>query len=176
VEGFYTSACGGLSATPSMVWGGNTSYPYRRIACRWCQHSRFSPWERSANAGQFFDALSAFIGSNLSGATELIPDADPATGFVNSVTIRDERKSVVLGTDAFRRAIGLKLGWNTVLSSTFTVERRGAKFIFRGRGFGSQVGLCEEGAAAQAAAGRGYREILSFYYPGADITERASHE
>jgi stage II sporulation protein D len=176
VEGFYTSACGGLSATPSMVWGGNTSYPYRRIACRWCQHSRFSPWERSANAGQFFDALSAFIGSNLSGATELIPDADPATGFVNSVTIRDERKSVVLGTDAFRRAIGLKLGWNTLLSSTFTVERRGAKFIFRGRGFGSQVGLCEEGAAAQAAAGRGYREILSFYYPGADITERASHE
>lgn len=176
VEGFYTSACGGLLATPSMVWGGNTSYPYRRIACRWCQHSRFSQWERSANAGQIFDALSAFIESNLSGATELIPDADPATGFVNSITIRDERKSVVLGTDAFRRAIGLKLGWNTVLSPTFTVERRGGKFIFRGRGFGSQVGLCEEGAAAQAAAGRDYREILSFYYPGAEITERASHE
>jgi stage II sporulation protein D len=82
----------------------------------------------------------------------------------------------VLSTDAFRRAIGLRLGWNTVLSPTFTVERRGTRFIFRGRGFGSQVGLCEEGAVAQAAAGRGYREILSFYYPGAGISERASHE
>jgi stage II sporulation protein D len=176
VEGFYTSACGGLLATPSMVWGGNTSYPYRRIACRWCQRSRFSKWERAADAGHILDALSAFIEFNLSPSTELITDGDRASGFVNSVTIQDERKRVVLSTDAFRRAIGLRLGWNTVLSPTFTVERRATKFIFRGRGFGSQVGLCEEGAVAQAAAGRGYREILSFYYPGADITERASHE
>lgn len=176
VEGYYTAACGGLSATPSMVWGGSTSYPYGRIVCRWCQHSRFSKWERSADANHILDSLSAFIASKLSPAAELITGGDQASGFVQSVTVRDESKRVVLSTDAFRRAIGLRLGWNTVLSPTFTVERRGTRFIFRGRGFGSQVGLCEEGAVAQAAAGRGYREILSFYYPGADISERASHE
>ena len=173
VEGYYTAACGGLLATPSMVWGGSTSYPYGRIACRWCQHSRFSKWERSADANRIFDSLSAFIASKFSPATELITDVDQANGFVHSVTVRDEKRRVVLSSDSFRRAIGLRLGWSTVLSPTFTVERRGSRFIFRGRGFGSQVGLCEEGAVAQAAAGRGYREILSFYYPGADIGELA---
>ena len=176
VEGFYTSACGGLLATPSMVWGGTTSYPYSRIPCRWCQHSRFSKWERSADAGKVLASLSAFLATRFTPATELITDGDRSSGFVNSVTIRDESRRVVLSTDAFRRAIGLRLGWNTVLSPTFIIERRGTRFIFRGRGFGSQVGLCEEGAVAQAAAGRSYREILSFYYPGATITERASHE
>ena len=176
VEGYYTAACGGLSATPSMVWGGTTTYPYSRIVCRWCQPSRFSTWERSADASRILDALSEFIAVKLSPATELINTYDQPSGFVRSVTVQDGSKRVVLNTDAFRRAIGLRLGWNTVLSPTFTVERRGSRFIFRGRGFGSQVGLCEAGAVAQAQAGRGYREILSFYYPGAEISEQPANE
>jgi stage II sporulation protein D len=176
VEGYYTAACGGLLATPSMVWGGSTSYPYRRIACHWCQHSRFNRWRRSAAADQILKSLSEFTASKLSPATEVVANNDQPTGFVQSVTLLDRGRRVVLSADSFRRAIGLRLGWNTVLSPTFTVERRGATFIFRGRGFGSQVGLCEEGAVAQAASGRGYREILSFYYPNTDIAEAASHE
>lgn len=172
VEGYYTAACGGLSATPSMVWGGSSSYPYGRIVCRWCRASRFERWERSATAADVLNAVSSFLASRLSSAAELITDCDQPSGFVRSITVRDGSKRTVLSTDAFRRAIGLRLGWNTVLSPTFTVERRASRFIFRGRGFGSQVGLCEAGAVAQADAGRSYREILSFYYPGADISER----
>ena len=176
IQGYYTAACGGLSATPSMVWGGSTSYPYGRIVCRWCRHSRFSRWERSADVNQILESLTALVPSKLSSAAELFANADQATGFVQSVTVSDRRERFVLSTDSFRRAIGRRLGWNTVLSPSFTVERQGTRFIFRGRGFGSQVGLCEEGAIAQAAAGRSYREILRFYYPGADIAELASHE
>ena len=169
IEGFYSAVCGGESATPSMVWGGSNDYPYGRVVCRWCKASRFSRWERSANAARVVQALSAYVGSSLSPAAELIVDSDQPGGFVRSVGVRDAGRQIQLSADAFRRAIGLKLGWNTVLSPTFTVERRGFRFVFRGRGFGSQVGLCEAGAVAQAAAGRGYREILSFYYPAAEI-------
>jgi stage II sporulation protein D len=176
VEGYYTAACGGLLATPSMVWGGSTGYPYRRITCRWCQRSRFNRWRRSANADQILKSLSQFTASKLSPDCEIAINSDQPTGFVESVTLLDRGKRIVLSADSFRRAIGLRLGWSTVLSPTFTVERRGARFIFRGRGFGSQVGLCEEGAVAQAASGRSYREILSFYYPNADIAGAASHE
>lgn len=175
-EGYYTAACGGLSATPSMVWGGSSSYPYRRVVCRWCKPSRFNRWERTADASHILDSLSTFLAARLSPATELITNRDQRSGFVRSVTLRDGSKQVELSADAFRRAIGQRLGWNTVLSPTFTVERRGSRFIFRGRGFGSQIGLCEEGAVAQAAAGRGYRDILRFYYPDADISEQPAHE
>lgn len=176
VDGYYGAACGGMSTTPSMVWGGSNGYPYRRVVCRWCQASRFSRWERSANAARVLQALSAFAGSSLSLAAELTVDSEQPGGFVRSVVVRDAGRRTELSADAFRRAIGLKLGWNTVLSPTFTVERRGSSFIFRGRGFGSQIGLCEAGAVAQAAAGRDYREILSFYYPDTEITGQPAHE
>lgn len=176
VEGYYTAACGGISATPSMVWGGDTDYPYSAVVCRWCRGSRFNKWERSAGAGSVLDAVSGFIGTRLSSTTELVTDCDQSSGFVRSVAVRDGSKRSVLSADAFRRAIGLKLGWNTVLSPTFTVERRGSRFVFRGRGFGSQIGLCEAGAIAQAAAGRSYREILAFYFPGTQISEQLTNE
>lgn len=172
VEGFYSAACGGISATPSMVWGGTSNYPYGRIVCRWCRSSKFDRWERSANAADVLGALSSIISPNLSSAAELTADREQPNGFVRTVTVRDRSRHVTMNTDAFRRAIGLRLGWNTVLSPTFAIERRGSKFIFRGRGFGNQIGLCEAGAMAQAAAGRGYREILNFYYPGTEISEQ----
>jgi stage II sporulation protein D len=176
VEGYYTATCGGLTVTPSMLWGGSTSYPYRRVSCRWCGGSRFDKWERSAGIGQVLGAISEFLGSRVSLSTELSTDQDGSSGFVRSVTIADGATRATLTADAFRRAIGLKLGWNTVLSPTFTIERRGRRFIFSGRGFGSQIGLCEAGALAQANAGRSYRDILRFYYPGAEISEPPAHE
>lgn len=77
--------------------------------------------------------------------------------------------AVTMSADEFRRAIGRRLGWNTVLSPTFTLTRQGERFVFQGKGFGSQVGLCLAGAAAQARAGRSYDQILQFYFPQAKI-------
>ena len=103
-------------------------------------------------------------------------DQEASSQFVRGVTLREAIKQRVMSADAFRRAIGLKLGWNTVLSPSFRIERRGARLVFRGRGFGSQVGLCLGGVVAQARAGRSYRDILTFYFPGADVTDGAPGE
>ena len=53
------------------------------------------------------------------------------------------------------------------LSFDVTVERGAA--VFRGRGNGHGVGLCQWGARARAVRGESYRAILAHYYPGADI-------
>jgi len=171
LDGYYTAACGGLTVTPSMVWGGGSRYPYARISCAWCQTSRLNRWERSADRNRILEALSAFTGSKFSTATELIADSEQPGGFVSRVTVHDGSKRVVLNSDAFRRAVGLHVGWSTVLSPSFTIARQGSKYVFRGRGLGSQVGLCVTGAMAQARAGREHRQILSFYYPAAEISE-----
>ena len=31
IEGHYSAVCGGISVTPSMVWGGSERYPYKQI-------------------------------------------------------------------------------------------------------------------------------------------------
>ncbi len=170
IESYYTAVCGGLSATPHMVWGGaDGHYNYRRVVCRWCAASPYTNWKRSAAAASVLGALSSLAGWELSPAAEIKTIRDEAGGFVRAVLIRDGGRKREVNSDEFRRAIGRRLGWSTVLSPTFLIERRAGRFIFSGKGFGSQVGLCVAGAAAQAAAGRDYREILGFYYPEAEV-------
>jgi stage II sporulation protein D len=178
VASYYTAVCGGLSATPEMAWGGAEAdgYLHRRVVCRWCERSRYAKWERAADAASVLDALSAAAGFRLSHAAEIRVESETRDGFVRAVVIRDAGRQATLSVDEFRRAIGRRLGWSTVLSPTFTVERRGQRMIFRGRGFGSQVGFCLAGAIAQARAGRGYRDILKFYFPEAEIKGRSANE
>jgi stage II sporulation protein D len=172
IEGYYSAVCGGLSITPEMVWSGasTSGYPYHRIPCRWCRASGYYEWERAAGASQVLNALSPALKARVSQSAEILVESDRPGDFVRSVVIRDRNHEARLSADEFRRAIGRRLGWSTVLSPTFEIKRRGELFIFRGRGFGSQVGLCQAGAIAQAADGRSYREILKYYYPQAEIT------
>ncbi len=178
IEAYYTAVCGGLTATPEMVWGGSTGdgYTYRRIECRWCHGSPHFEWQRSADASVVLGALSSSTGLRLSQSCEVLVEKDVSSDFVRSVIIRDRGRETILSGDEFRRSLGRRLGWNTVLSPTFMIERRSNTFVFRGRGFGSQVGLCLAGAFRQAEAGRGYREILSFYFPETEMELQAGRE
>ena len=172
IEGYYSAVCGGLSNTPEMVWSGASAsrYPYERITCRWCKGSDHYEWERAASASRVLDALAPALKSRVSQSAQVVVESDGPVDFVRSVVVRDRDREFRLSADEFRRAVGRRLGWSTVLSPTFEIKRRGYLLIFHGRGFGSQVGLCQAGAIAQATEGRGYRQILKHYYPQAEIT------
>jgi stage II sporulation protein D len=58
------------------------------------------------------------------------------------------------------------------LKSTFFVfEPDGDSIIFRGKGFGHGVGLCQEGAMKMATLGFKYHEILHFYYKDVHLVD-----
>jgi stage II sporulation protein D len=94
-----------------------------------------------------------------------------------AVTDRDNsgraRRVVIDGAaidaTSFRMAVGRELGWNKVRSELYEVKDEGASVLFRGRGRGHGVGLCQTGAQLRGEHGAGYREILSFYYPGTTL-------
>ena len=46
-------------------------------------------------------------------------------------------------------------------------------FVLTGGGYGHGVGMSQYGAFAQATAGRTYRDILGFYYPGTEVGRAA---
>jgi stage II sporulation protein D len=69
----------------------------------------------------------------------------------------------------FRFAIGRALGWDKLRSDLYQEEDRGDRIVFRGRGQGHGVGLCQTGAESMGEQGHPYREILAYYYPGAAI-------
>lgn len=62
-----------------------------------------------------------------------------------------------------------KLGYNKIFSTIFEVIKDGDEFLFKGRGSGHGVGMSQWGAAGMAKKGKGYIDILKFYYTGVDI-------
>ena len=64
-----------------------------------------------------------------------------------------------------RLEVGRKLGWSVLPGSNYVARREGGKLVIHGRGAGHGVGLCQKGAAAMAAEGAGFREILARYFP-----------
>ncbi|MCI9068655.1 MAG: hypothetical protein HFI65_08335, partial [Lachnospiraceae bacterium] len=42
-------------------------------------------------------------------------------------------------------------------------------YLFHGGGYGHGVGMSQTGASALAGQGKGYEEILQYFYPGTEI-------
>jgi stage II sporulation protein D len=88
------------------------------------------------------------------------------------ISLEGDRRVTISGWE-FKIIVGRALGWNVLKSSRFDVLHRGNEFVFRGRGFGHGLGLCQEGAHAMALRGAGYRQILAKYFPATKISNEA---
>jgi stage II sporulation protein D len=71
---------------------------------------------------------------------------------------------VLRGND-FRRAIG----YDTLKSTLFAVAVDDTTARFAGRGYGHGVGMDQAGAKTMAQLGYSARQILEYYYPGAEF-------
>lgn len=69
---------------------------------------------------------------------------------------------VVSGKD-IREKLGLK-------STDFTWERKGNDIIINTEGYGHGVGMSQYGANGMAAEGKGYKEIVAYYYQGVEVS------
>lgn len=80
------------------------------------------------------------------------------SGYVESIALCGTTLS---GTDV-RSALGLR-------SASFTVAYDGETFTFTTLGWGHGVGMSQAGAIYMAENGADYREILAYFYPGAEL-------
>lgn len=63
------------------------------------------------------------------------------------------------------------LGFGRLKSTLFKMSFGEKQVVFRGKGFGHGVGLCQWGAKYLAEQGFTYRDILKHYYPTAELLE-----
>ena len=166
---YFTAACGGATADAADVWpeaavtSGSSARPWlRSVVCEGCRDSPDHAWRGDFSLAELDVALAGE--GRLTGLTVIDRGAG---GVVRRIRLEGLGRS--LTGEQFRLALGRTLGWSAVKSNRFTVEKRGARLHFEGRGFGHGVGLCEAGAAEQARHGASYREILGHYFPGAEI-------
>jgi stage II sporulation protein D len=157
IEAFYHSTCGGKTENPEDVFG--KSYPYLKSVESNCEISPYSAWEKRIEITEIEKAL------NLSGIKEISIKSYTSTKRVKQLDIINNSGIITINATDLRKA----LGWSRLPSTNFSVTRDGDSMIFKGKGYGHGVGLCQWGALQMAREGKNYKKILSFFYPGTII-------
>ncbi len=146
---YYSKDCGGVTEAGEAPYLPQQEDP-------WCRSQGHNEWRASIEKSALHASSVRVLARTGSGRV-----AKLAVG-----------KKTMTG-QAFRLAIGRELGWNLVRSDAFELRDMGTKLEFRGTGAGHGIGLCQVGAGHMGQQGRNYRDILSFYYPGAALSRFA---
>ena len=163
---YFHATCAGRTEDAGELWKENLP-PLKGVACAFCRNSPHYSWKRNFRSKDVQDKLNA-NGFHL----ELIKDIrvlerNPS-GRIRTlqITARDEQKTVVSGKD-FRNIVGP----NVIRSNDYDIVMKGYYFDMLGKGWGHGVGLCQWGAFGMARERHDYREILEYYYPGAESAD-----
>ena len=155
----YTRDCGGRTEDGAAVW--NLPAPY--LKSHEDPYCAAAKWRWEARPHQIVEALrqSQLRAPEMVERVEVVERT--ASGRARTLALRGAGESVRVSASAFRFALGRAFGWNTLESDRYEIHWP----VFEGTGSGHGVGLCQRGADQMGAAGRSYREILAFYFPGA---------
>jgi len=135
----------------------------------------FYRWEVRFTQQQLRELIERNLGMRFGNILRLEPlEAGPA-GHISRLRIVGAERTFIIGKEL---QIRRTLSTSHLLSSAFTVRLEDVQdgvpqtVILNGRGWGHGVGMCQIGAAVMGHRGYPYQEILSHYYPGADICKR----
>lgn len=187
----FSKCCGGVSETFENCWE-NASHPYLESVkdCDAAGHCfcdtddrsvldtvlnnydretlDFFKWEVRYGADDLSELVRRRSGIDFGRIHDLVPLTRGKSGRIVRLLVKGERRSLIVGKEL---EIRRWLSDTHLRSSAFDVTRSAdGDFIFRGRGWGHGVGLCQIGAAVMGASGYGFREILNHYFPKAGIT------
>lgn len=162
----YHSDSGGHTEASELVWGGRYAYlrpvadPYT-VAQVWTLRLPLSALEeRLHRAGRGASGVSAVDVAEVtsSGRAAYVRIATGAGALI----VRGTELRTILGAEAMK-------------STLFTARMLPGELPsveFAGRGSGHGVGMSQWGARGQALVGRGYAEILRYYYTGVTLEAR----
>jgi stage II sporulation protein D len=165
---YFHQNCGGRTAAADEVWPKGHAAKGLLVSRPdpYCQRVGSSEWSATLSRAELTQAL-ATAGLATPGWTNLSVAQRGESGRATVLLVGATK----ISAEDFRLAVGRALGWNQIRSNWFEVAAEGDSFLFHGRGSGHGVGLCQTGAAEMGREGRGYREILAQYFPGATIAE-----
>ncbi len=187
IEALFHAMCGGHTENSENVWSSYLPY-LRGVFDRGKGHKRFSlqsdgavkrwingnpdincrkygkkywRWSFSYTPYELGKIVKSKTGRDLGRVLYVKVLQRGVSGRARKIKIIGQRGSIVIKKDLnIRRA----LSYSSLPSSLFYIEKRGGKFIIKGRGFGHGVGMCQVGAMGMADMGYNYKEILKHYY------------
>jgi stage II sporulation protein D len=163
----FHAVCGGRTARPRDVWDDEEIPDIESVEDDACLAAPGATWSFTIPRASL-SALSVSFG--FAGARFLEVYGHDASGRVSMVRVAAPggASRVVRGFE-FRRAASELWGWDSVRSTSFTLEETRPAYLLSGRGTGHGAGMCQAGAVARARRGESRDAILGLYYRGAEL-------
>jgi len=165
VDSYFSASCGGATANMGTLWGGSAPPYLRGVNDEYCANEPHHSWTDVISQARLLKALQSDrrtnVGGQLNNVTVVRRDQSDRAELI---ALEGDRRVTISGWE-FKIVVGRALGWNLLKSSRFDIVRSGPNFVFRGKGFGHGLGLCQEGAHVMAARGASYNQILAKYFP-----------
>lgn len=160
----FDACCGGV--IPAHIQDFNfqkAPYLARKYACHYCKECRSYAWKVEHDRAEL-ERL--FQKANIPARTirsMLVSQKDKA-GIVLRVQVKDahNKHHHIEGKRIYSLLDGVK-------SFSYGISMKSGKITFSGHGLGHHLGMCQWGARQMVKEGFSFKQILSFYYPGAQI-------
>jgi len=165
IDAYYSANCGGVTASARDVWPDRGEPYLESVRDPYCERDGQTSWTQTIHWTDLQNVLAKY---RVAAPRDLIVDARDRSGRARTLRLVGERAQRI-DANELRYALNRKLGWNTLKSSLYDVERQGNALIFTGRGLGHGVGLCQAGAEQMGKLGMGYERILAHYFPGTKL-------
>ncbi|MBR3618478.1 MAG: SpoIID/LytB domain-containing protein [Bacteroidaceae bacterium] len=180
----FSKCCGGMTEVFESCWE-NVHHPYlvakpdpycnthdqrilSQVLNNYDQETHdFYRWTVSYTMAELSALIQKKSGIDFGQILDLVPMERGASGRIITLKVVGEKQTVIVGKEL---EIRKWLSESHLYSSAFEVEKTTDGFILHGKGWGHGVGLCQIGASVMGDQGIPYTEILSFYYPHAELT------
>lgn len=160
IDAAFHSNSGGETANSEDVWGTRLSY-LRSVNDSFSVRMPNARWERKMAKEDWLSYLKL---------KHNYPVQDSNARW-KAITFKQDTRKPYLEASNVR--VPLKnVRTDLQLKSTFfTIIPQGDTLLFKGRGFGHGVGMCQEGAMRMAKLGYKYRDVISFYYQNIQLID-----
>jgi stage II sporulation protein D len=161
---FYHTDSGGHTEDPRVVFAASNMPALRPVRVEFPSDSPHHLWTLDLPLADLAASLQrAGVGVGRVVALEVLERSVSLR--VTRIAVQGSAGRVILRGNDFRRAVG----YDTLKSTLFAVAVDDTTARFAGRGYGHGVGMDQAGAKTMAQLGYSARQILEYYYPGAEF-------
>ncbi len=158
----FHSNCGGQTCNSEDVWAISTTY-LKTVNDAFCNQKVHSVWEKTIS----YDEWKTYLKSKGIKDTDTTLDKTQGT----FVILQGNNRAINYVDGNFKIPLKTIRADFKLKSAFFAIEQKGNNVIFKGRGYGHGVGLCQEGAMEMSKAKYSYLDILHYYYKDVSVVD-----
>ena len=173
IKAFYHATCGGQTLLPEQVWGNRFAGFTRGAPCPYCAHSPSFEWDYKINLSDLAQRTKNGLKVDVKKWMLIaVRSASFTSQHVKEVLFEFANKEIPakrlqLRVDAYQFRNWVDPA--KLKSTLFDIQLLGSNVMFKGKGSGHAVGMCQWGAKHMGEKGLSREQILTHYYPGAKL-------